>query len=326
MEHTVGTVSDYDQRDRNRPINSGNRAVSKVDTALPTIGAELRRAPRLPRTGPQALLHLQRLAGNRAVAKAIASTTPDVSEHPNLAAAVEPRRCQGQPRSEQATQLVAVQRDEPAGVAPDPEHEDRCKDLLGLIKEAAAELLKRAADLQKDPLGLQWDNWTTPKITPDGTNLGSVKGHQQQYENWRTRLRNLIKKWNDDDCNSTGRRVPQDVRDLQFEPIPEPIPRPRPETDPKPWEPPGARRLSSAAKGALIGTGIGATLGAIAGAIVGGVGGAAGGTLVAPGVGTVGGAGVGGVEGATAGAWAGAGIGAAIGTGVGTIIGWITGD
>src|SRR6202453_907063 len=210
--------------------------------------------------------------------------------------------------------------------APDPNKFNRCKDLLGEIKAAVAELLQRAADLLNDPLGLQWDNWNVPKILPDGTNIGSVVGHQHQYEGWRNRLENLIEEWDNDDCNSTGLRVPKDARDLQFKPAPSPIPRPRPETGPKPWTAPGrapsdsptARRLSAAAKGAAIGATAGLVLGGIAGAI----GGGAGGTLVAPGVGTVGG----GVAGAMAGAEAGAPIGAALGASIGGLIGWIPED
>ena len=58
-----------------------------------------------------------------------------------------------------------------------------CKNLLDQIKQAAAELISRAADLVNDPLGLQWNNWSrnNPKVMPDGTNLGSVEGHQEQY-------------------------------------------------------------------------------------------------------------------------------------------------
>jgi hypothetical protein len=208
--------------------------------------------------------------------------------------------------------------------APDPNKFNRCRDLLGQIKATVAVLLQRAADLINDPLGLQWDNWNVPKILPDGTNLGSVVGHQQQYEGWRNRLRNLIEEWDNDDCNSTGLRVLKDARDLQFKPAPSPTPRPRPETGPKPWTPPGsapsesptAKRLAAAAKGAAIGATAGLVLGGIAGAI----GGGAGGTLVAPGVGTVGG----GVAGAIAGAEAGAPIGAALGASIGSLIGWLT--
>ena len=213
-----------------------------------------------------------------------------------------------------------------AGTAPDPGKFNQCKDLLDLIKEAVAVLLQRASDLLNDPLGLQWDNWFTPKILPDGTNVGSVVGHQQQYEGWRNRLRNQIDQWNDDDCNSTGLRVPQDVRDLVFKPAPAPIPRPRPESGPKPWTAPGsapsqsetAKRLGAAAEGAAIGATAGLVLGGVVGAIVGG----AGGTLVAPGVGTVGV----GAAGAVAGAEAGAPVGAAIGAAVGGVVAWLEGD
>jgi hypothetical protein len=208
--------------------------------------------------------------------------------------------------------------------APDPNKLGRCQDLLALIKEAVATLIQRASDLVNDPLGLQWDNWSTPKIFPDGSNAGSVVGHQQQYEGWRNRLRNLIDEWKDDDCNSTGLRVPQDARDLVFKPTPQPIQRPRPEQGPKPWNAPGTTpspslgpKVSAAAGGAAIGASAGIVLGGIIGAVVGGTGG----TFVAPGFGTVGG----GVAGAVAGAEAGAPIGAAIGTGIGGLIGWLSG-
>jgi uncharacterized protein DUF4157 len=204
------------------------------------------------------------------------------------------------------------------GAAPGP-NLPGCKDLLALIKEAVAELISRAADLVNDPLGLQWDNWNVPKIMPDGTNVGSVAGHQQQYGGWRNRLRNLIGQWDDDDCNQTGLRVPQDARDLQFKPVPAPTPRPRPAPEePKPWQPPGAHRVGAAAKGAAIGAGAGLVLGGVIGAILGGTGG----TFVAPGVGTIGV----GAAGALAGAEAGAPIGAAIGTAIGGLIGWLSGE
>ncbi len=210
--------------------------------------------------------------------------------------------------------------------APDPDKFNRCKNLLDLIKETVAVLLQRAADLINDPLGLQWDNWNTPKILPDGTNVGSVVGHQQQYEGWRNRLRNQIDEWDNDDCNSTGLRVLQDARDLQFKPAPAPTPRPRPDTGPKPWNAPGtapsenptAQRVGAAARGAAIG----ATAGLILGGIAGALGGGAAGTLVAPGVGTVGG----GVAGAIEGAQGGAAIGAALGAGIGGLIGWLSGS
>jgi Domain of unknown function (DUF4157) len=194
-----------------------------------------------------------------------------------------------------------------------------CKDLLASIKEAVAELISRAADLVKDPLGLQWDNWNVPKIMPDGTNVGSVVGHQQQYEGWRNRLRNLIGQWDDDDCNQTGLRVPQDARDLQFKPAPAPAPRPKPEPDkPKPWESPGARRVGKAAGGAAIGAGVGLVLGGIIGAVVGG----GGGTLVLPVGGTI----AGGAGGWAAGAAAGASVGAPIGAALGGLVGWLSGE
>lgn len=196
-----------------------------------------------------------------------------------------------------------------AATDPDPKLPG-CKTLLDLIKETVVVLIQRGADLVNDPLGLQWDNWHVPK-----GNAGSVVGHQQQYEGWRNRLRNLISEWDEDDCNSTGLRVPREARDLVFKPVPEPIRRPRPDTEPKPWERPGARRVAAAARGAAIGAGAGLIIGGVVGALVGG----AGGTLVAPGVGTIGGGGAGAVAGATKGAGLGAGAGAAIGG----LIGWL---
>lgn len=199
---------------------------------------------------------------------------------------------------------------------PDPDKDARCKDLLGLIRKAVEELIRRADELLRDPLGLQWDNWTTPKVLPGGINVGSVVGHQEQYENWVRRLGRLLSRWDDDDCNSTGRRVTREEREWVFKQTPVPIPRPRPDTTPEPWAPPGAHRFAAAARGAAIG----ATAGLVLGGIIGAIGGAGGGTLVAPGVGTIGG----GAAGALAGAEAGASAGAGIGTAIGGFIGWLT--
>jgi hypothetical protein len=204
---------------------------------------------------------------------------------------------------------------------PDPNHLEKCRTLLGQIKEAVATLIERANDLINDPLGLQWDNWTTPKILPGGRNVGSVVGHQQQYLNWRTRLQNLLRQWDDDDCNSTGLRVPREVREWAFKRVPEPTPRLRPDTEPKPWEGPGVRRVAAAAS---LGAAIGAAAGLIVGAVGGAIGGAAGGTLVAPGVGTVGGGAAGAIAGAEAGAPVGAAAGAAAGAAIGGLIEWLT--
>ena len=218
---------------------------------------------------------------------------------------------------QRAPDRAMVQR-QAGGAAPGPPLPE-CQDLLTRIKEAVAELIRRAAELISDPLGLQWDNWNTPKIMPDGTNVGSVAGHQQQYEGWRNRLRNLIGEWDDDDCNQTGLRVPQDARNLQFRPAPAPTPRPRPEPGkPKPWESPGAHRVGVAARGAAIGAGAGLVLGGIIGAVLGG----GGGTFVAPGFGTI----AGGAGGWAAGAAAGAAVGAPIGAAIGGLFGWLSGD
>lgn len=218
---------------------------------------------------------------------------------------------------QRAPDRAVVQR-QAGGAAPGP-NLPGCKDLLARIKEAVAELIRRATELITDPLGLQWDNWNVPKIMPDGTNVGSVVGHQQQYEGWRNRLRNLIGEWDDDDCNQTGLRVPQDARNLQFQPAPAPQARPRPASEePKPWESPGAHRVGKAAGGAAIGAGVGMVLGGIIGAVLGG----GGGTFVLPVGGTIGGGAAGWAGGAVAGAAAGAPIGAAIGG----LIGWITGE
>lgn len=131
---------------------------------------------------------------------------------------------------------------------PDPDKFDRCKDLLDSIKETVATLLSRTNDLLTDPLGLQWDNWNTPKILPDGTNVGSVEGHKHQYEGLRNRLRNQIDEWNDDDCNSTGLRITREARDLVFTPAPDPLPRPRPDTAPRPWNAPGTAPARASAR------------------------------------------------------------------------------
>lgn len=215
---------------------------------------------------------------------------------------------QNEPQNQHVIQRQAVQG------PPNPKL-PRCKELLALIKSAVAELLVRAFELVTDPQGLQWENWNTPKVLPGGERIGSVVGHQQQYEGWRNRLRNLISQWDDDDCNTTGLRIPGEARALVFKVAPVPVPRPKPNLEPKPWERPGARRAGAAAKGAVIGGGLGLVLGGIAGAILGG----GTGTFVAPGVGTIGG----GAAAAAAGAKAGLSVGAAAGIAIGGLIGWL---
>ncbi|WP_249125916.1 DUF4157 domain-containing protein [Streptomyces sp. A2-16] len=215
---------------------------------------------------------------------------------------------QNEPQNQHVIQRQAIQG------PPDPKL-SRCKELLARIKSAVAELLVRAFDLVTDPQGLQWENWNTPKVLPDGTRIGSVVGHQHQYEGWRSRLRNLISQWDDDDCNTTGLRVPGEARALVFKVAPVPVPRPKPNLEPKPWERPGARRAGAAAKGAAIGGGLGLVLGGIVGAVLGG----GAGTFVAPGVGTI----SGGAAGAAAGAEAGLSVGAAAGIAIGGLIGWL---
>ncbi|HVG32465.1 MAG TPA: DUF4157 domain-containing protein [Pyrinomonadaceae bacterium] len=206
---------------------------------------------------------------------------------------------------------------------PDPLREARCLELLALIRQAVAELVRRASELLADPLGLQWDNWTTPRILPGGTNVGSVQGHQQQFQNWQQRLRKLIQRWDDDDCNSTGRRVTREERELAHRETPAPIPRPRPQTAPRPWNAPGtAPDTSGQRRAAATGVLIGGAVGTVLGGIIGGVLGGAGGTLVAPGFGTVGG----GAAGAVGGMEAGALVGGVAGGAIGGIIGWFTGS
>jgi hypothetical protein len=228
--------------------------------------------------------------------------------------------------------LVGVPLLQRAVKSPPPPNMERCRDLLARLKQAVAELLRRADELVMDPHGLQWDHWATPRVLPDGTNLGSIVGHQQQYEAWRNRLVNLLDEWQDDDCNQTGLRVPQEVRDMAYRPTPSPAMRPRPETGPKPWTPPGAAPTPGAApapagdeqggvtrggvaRGALVGAAVGAALGGAFGGLLG----ASGGTLVAPGVGTVGG----GAAGVATGVGVGTAAGAALGAVVGSIIAWL---
>lgn len=320
-------------------------------TALAEAEAVLDRAPARYRTAhalrQDAVVQLQATVGNRYVAQMLVQRQGvDAAPHPGSLTVQRRCQCGGEagPDGECAacrekrlaaergalpdlamqkrSDTLALQRQAPP--APDPGKDERCRDLLGLIREAVAILIQRAADLLNDPLGLQWDNWNQPKIMPDGRNLGSVAGHQQQFGNWQQRLRNLLDQWNNDDCNSTGRRITQEERDWAWREIPAPIPRPRPNTEPQPWNAPGtepsptARRVGAAAKGAAIGTAAGMVLGGIVGAVLGG----GGGTLVAPGVGTVGG----GVAGAAAGAEGGAVVGAPIGAALGGLYGWLTGE
>jgi len=98
-----------------------------------------------------------------------------------------------------------------------------------------AELVERSGELIADPYDLQFDNWSkaNPKTVrlPDGRerNLGSIEGHQEQFKNKQTQLRNLLKKWDEDKCrNKTGIKISKSDRDWAFKPTPKPKPKPKP--------------------------------------------------------------------------------------------------
>jgi len=92
-----------------------------------------------------------------------------------------------------------------------------CDNLFGDIEEK--ELRKRADELIRDEHHLQWKYWSKSNPHPI---YGTVQGHQEQYNGKRTRLKNKIDQWDDNDCNLTNRRITQDVRDWAYKPAPDP--------------------------------------------------------------------------------------------------------
>ena len=87
--------------------------------------------------------------------------------------------------------------------------DDICKQLEDKIEDVRNELAKRADELQRDPLGL-------PPTGPM-----SIAGHQQQFQNKQTQLRNLL---NDYDTNGCNGGTPADA--WQYATMPTPSPQP----------------------------------------------------------------------------------------------------
>jgi hypothetical protein len=113
--------------------------------------------------------------------------------------------------------------------------QDPCLDLLGTIRALVAKLIERSDELIADPYDLQFDNWSkaNPKVVrlPDGRerNLGSIEGHQEQFRNRQKQLRDLLKKWDEDECrNKTGIKISKSDRDWAFKAAPKPKPKPKP--------------------------------------------------------------------------------------------------
>lgn len=94
---------------------------------------------------------------------------------------------------------------DPSGLCDD----DKCKKLEDKIKQVRDELAKRSFDLQVDALGL-------PPVGPM-----SIAGHQQQFENKQTQLRNLL---NDYDSQGCSGGLPNDAWGFATMPTPSPAP------------------------------------------------------------------------------------------------------
>jgi len=95
-----------------------------------------------------------------------------------------------------------------AANCPDP-----CKDLAQKIKEVRDELAKRANDLRTNPLNLP------------ATGPMSVAGHQQQFGNKQTQLRDLLNQFGSNKC---GDPIPSDAWSYATMPTPAPAPKPAP--------------------------------------------------------------------------------------------------
>ncbi len=87
---------------------------------------------------------------------------------------------------------------DPTGLCPtDPK---KCENLAQKITKLRNELAKRSYELDNDPLGL-------PPTGPM-----SVAGHQQQFQNKQTQLRNLLSQYDSDGCNDgDGSPIPPDA-------------------------------------------------------------------------------------------------------------------
>src|SRR6266536_2397998 len=109
-----------------------------------------------------------------------------------------------------------------------------CKAILKDLWGALNELTGRANDLTNDPQGLQWSHWS--KSTPH-PRYGSVQGHQEQYEGWRTRLGHLLEEWKRNCMGKGGPPPPTDCWSIRKNPAPHPVRRPNPATQPPRWLP-----------------------------------------------------------------------------------------
>jgi RHS repeat-associated protein len=99
-----------------------------------------------------------------------------------------------------------------------------CEELIQGIWEAVDTLKKRASDLIYDPQNLQWYHWTIPH-----PRFGSVQGHRQQYEGWRSRLDEQLKKWYDKCKDKGGPQPPCEAKEWAKTPAPVPVIRESPE-------------------------------------------------------------------------------------------------
>jgi RHS repeat-associated protein len=76
--------------------------------------------------------------------------------------------------------------------------EEECNKLRNEIESMAKELDNRKWDLEQDPLNLVPGGFIdTPKIMPDGTNAGHVKGHQQKFNEEQVKVNDKINYYND---------------------------------------------------------------------------------------------------------------------------------
>jgi hypothetical protein len=105
-----------------------------------------------------------------------------------------------------------------------------CDDLLQQIIDLINELKQRFQELLDDAQHLQWDNWSVSNPKPG---VGSVEGHQIQFRQKQTRLRNKLNEWNTDNCGGGGGALPSDAWQWATRPAPDPIPQSRP-TPPAP--------------------------------------------------------------------------------------------
>ncbi|MFN2406643.1 MAG: hypothetical protein ABR594_11350 [Pyrinomonadaceae bacterium] len=90
---------------------------------------------------------------------------------------------------------------------PDPKKEKKCADLANRIQQLRDELARRTDELVEDKLKLP------------ATGKFSIKGHQQQFRNKQSELREKIDEFNTRGC---GGALPYDARDFATNPVPAP--------------------------------------------------------------------------------------------------------